>query len=221
MTWPGGCGAPRWDPGRVGTSAAQGSVGTTKLVVTLRANVLEPPSKLGDWRAFPTALAGLVWLGNVYVAASDPDPRPRVPEGCERHDEVSKGRLASPLALFAFQSDGHQWPLCRLRQVGGHVRARRARSDVQTHLQNKECALKATHVRGKRCGMALREASKRHHVVHLNPEFFGSPPPNSHTSEPGGSSHLQTAEAENPMTSPTPTPPFSLSHQSRTDGEIS
>lgn len=72
----------RRDPGRVGMSAAQGSVRKTKLVVTRRANVLElspncaelPALAVGPSRAFPTVLAGLVWLRNVYVATPIPIP---------------------------------------------------------------------------------------------------------------------------------------------------
>lgn len=63
-------------------SAARGSVRKRKLVVTLGANVLElspncvelPGLAIGPSRAFPTVLAGLVWLRNVYVATPIPIP---------------------------------------------------------------------------------------------------------------------------------------------------
>lgn len=63
-------------------SAAQGSGRETKLVVTLGANVPElspncaelPALVVGPSRAFPTVLAGLVWLRNVYVATPIPIP---------------------------------------------------------------------------------------------------------------------------------------------------
>lgn len=63
-------------------SSAQGSFRKTKLVVTLRANVLELSPNCVELlalaiepsRAFPTVLAGLVWLRNVYVATPIPIP---------------------------------------------------------------------------------------------------------------------------------------------------
>lgn len=68
--------------GTQGGLSAEGSARKAKLVVTLRPNVLElspncvelPAPTAGPSRAFPTVLAGLVWLRNVYVAMPIPIP---------------------------------------------------------------------------------------------------------------------------------------------------
>lgn len=69
---------------------------------------------------------------------------------CERHDKVFQ-KITHFLFgdLFAFQSDGHQPPLCRQRQMAvafthpEAVKKVHTHAHAHTHLQNKECEMKA------------------------------------------------------------------------------
>lgn len=121
---------------------ARGSVRNTKLVVTHRANVLKRS------RAFPTALAALVWLRNVYVATPIPIPGLTSDRDVGHMTRFPKDNslLRCLCLLFSLMATGGLCVACVRRRT--HSRVRPARSHVQTHLQNKECVLKATRVRG-------------------------------------------------------------------------
>lgn len=143
---------------------ARGSVRNTKLVVTHRANVFKRS------RAFPTALAALVWLRNVYVATPIPIPGLTSDRDVGHMTRFPKDNslLRCLCLVFSLMATGGFCVAC-VRRRPHFAHSASALACANTPTKQGMCAKSNTRQRRRR-GAMLHEVSK---TLHLNLYFCG------------------------------------------------